>query len=598
MIKEAKRKWFSSHGFGAFRKRREGWRSTGTGFIVAAAFLGTCGSAAAQLISPAGLNFLQSAKQFIYNGVTTVNADGVAAGTADAFVYEEMTPGSLPAAFYHYPVKDSELAAFTTALQLPSFLKLVPISIVKGTPPRHSITVSVFETGGERSGLRAEWTTYVQGPGDDRTRTLMLESITSKASVNPVVLNAPAADKFVYQRNVGGLVTEVISGSSSFSAAVQIPDRPVRAKILDRHWGAAGDVIYWRNGVADLQNFNGLIANRRVTVVPSSAVTVSDGSPWAAFTDENPEWVLLFDQRIDVALRPWVNADDPGVPLDPAFRQQLLATKATVFSELEYKRAAAVTQNQAEPMADFLLEAHPPAIFLNFRIPADRRSALEAAIPLPPGFHLAPIQPHAGVARDYYMSLNIYLAAGLAPGYRAEWSVYAQKEGDTHPRFMIIDARTSTLSIDPITFITVPTKIFKYVAGPYALGVDIRARDMTFQAFIPVPPKPVHTGLNLDWAECNNLVYWRNGVADKIYYNESAYGDVAILPTQNAVIQDGTRWARFIELDHIFIYPDRQTFVASPWNNLNALQAAAPPAAKPAPAKPAPIKKRPVGARR
>jgi hypothetical protein len=334
------------------------------------------------------------------------------------------------------------------------------VTVVRGTPPRYYLTVSIYAAGGERAGLRAEWTSYVRGPGDDRPRVLMLDAAMDRASLDPVRLDTPAAERFVYSRTGQTLTTDVIAGAARFSSSLGLPALPVKTQLLDRHWGAAGGVIYWRNGVADVQNFNGLIANRRVLSLPPESVSVSNGSPWAAFAADRPEWVILSDQRIDVSLRPWVNADDPAVPLDPAFRAELLQTKATVFTAVEQQRAAAIAQRKAEPMADFLLELSPPAIFLNFRIRPDRREALAAALPLPKGFRLAPIQPYAGVPKDYYLSLNVYRAAGLAPGLRAEWSVYVTKDGDPNPRFMIVDVRTSTVSIDPVDLITVPADLF------------------------------------------------------------------------------------------------------------------------------------------
>jgi hypothetical protein len=232
--------------------------------------------------------------------------------------------------------------------------------------------------------------------------------------------------------------------------------------------GAASDVVYWRNGVTDLQNVNGLLANRRMLWIPKSSVQVDDRSPWAVYAESQPDWVLLHDHRIDMAVRPWTNADDPELPLDPVFREELLETKATVYSALETERAEAIGERMAEPMADFLLEGAPPAIFLNFEILPGRLENFAASIPLPRGFRLARVEPFSG--------------------------------------------------------------------------------------------------------ECNNLVYWRNGVADKVYYNGSAYENVSLLPTEGVEIADGTRFANYVRLDHVFIYEQPQVFVVSPWNNLNELQ--------------------------
>jgi hypothetical protein len=420
----------------------------------------------------------------------------------------------------------------------------------------------------------------------------MLDATMDRPFVDPVRIQAPAAGRFVYNREGQTLRTEIVAGAATFTASVPLPTSPRKSRLLDRQWGAAGDVVYWRNGVADVQTFNGLVANRPVLSIPPDSVALAQQSPWTPYVAARPAWVVLVDQRIDVVVRPWVNADDPSLPLDPKFRADLLATKAAYFSDIERQRAVAIGQRQAEPLMDFLLETEPPAIFLNYRIRPERRAALAAAIPLPAGFRLAPVQPHPGVQKDYYLSLNIYNAAGLAPGLRAEWSVYVTKNGESVPRFMIIDVQTSEVSVDPLNLITIPADSFTYTASGKALAIDLRASGLTFAARLQVPDAPQMREMNLDWAECNNLVYWRNGVADKIYYDESAYGPVAVVPRRNVVQRDGTRWAPFVELDHVFLYEKSQGLVASPWSNLTALQPFAPTS------RPASAKERPAAVQR
>ncbi len=539
--------------------------------LVAGAMLAVGGPASAQLIAPVGVEFLQGFKAFLYRGLTLSHAEEVAAGVSDPFVYVEVGGGTLPVCYYHFPVKKDSLQLFADAIQLPAGLALAPIAIVTNTAARHYLSVAVYEVAGERNGRIAEWTTYVTAAGDERPRVLMLETATSEGSLDPVRLHAAPAERFDYERRGGLLSTEIVSGSSAFSASIRLPVRPSTARLLNPGWGAARDVLYWRNGVADLYNVNGLIANRRITRIIDSQVAVVDRSPWATFVEARPEWVLLHNERIDAAIRPWVNADDPTLPLDPVFRQELLDTKASAFSAIEVERADAIAAGIAEPMADFLLEASPPAIFLDFEVLPARRAELAAAIPLPAGFVLAPIEPFEGAGKRYLLSLNIYLASGLAPGFRAEWSVYVMKAGDPNPRFMIVEAQTSGTSIDPVAIIAKPADVFDYVSDAGTLSIDIRASGTSFQASILVPDDPERRGMNLAWAECNNLVYWRNGVADKIYYNETSYGPVALVPRRNVRISDGTRWSKYVRLAHIFLYDQPQVFVASPWNNLNQL---------------------------
>ena len=84
---------------------------------------------------------------------------------------------------------------------------------------------------------------------------------------------------------------------------------------------------------------------------------------------------------------------------------------------------------------------------------------------MPAGFSLTPIEPYEGLGSRYFLSLNVYLAGGLAPGLRAEWSTYVRKDGDSAIFFMIVEAETSGYSIDslnPFNPITLPADVFGY----------------------------------------------------------------------------------------------------------------------------------------
>ena len=72
------------------------------------------------------------------------------------------------------------IPANSDRIPLPEGFSLVLISIRKGERPKHYISLTVYEVAGERSGLRAEWTTYVLGPGDPKPRVMMLETWTSE----------------------------------------------------------------------------------------------------------------------------------------------------------------------------------------------------------------------------------------------------------------------------------------------------------------------------------------------------------------------------------------------------------------------------------
>ena len=552
---------------------------------LASAWILVASAASGQLITPERIEELQALKGFIYRGLTLTHAQEVAAGAAQPIVYTEVGGGDLPVSYYHYRVPTDRVDALAAAIPLPPGFSLAPISILRHAPPHHYISLTVYEVAGERSGTRAEWTTYVLKDGDPNPRVMMLETQTSEGSLDPVDLFSDPADIFEYSRADDTVITEIVSELSSFSASIEISCHPGPV-IVDVAWNSASDILYWRNGVADLQSVNGLISNRRVASLPGRCFSIDNQTLWAAFVEPDPRWVLLFDERIDTAIRPWVNVTDPSVPLDPDFRDQLIATKATVFSANEMQRAAAIGLGMAEPMMDFLVEQTPPSVFLNFEITPGQLDSLAAAIPLPEGFELAPIR-HAPVqeGRHYILSLNIYeTVQGLASGLRAEWSVYVTRpKAIRGRRYMIVEAQSSTSFprpgqpgfTQPAERVRVRRRGRRHQrrrpgAGNLLPGHHPPARERSAPRYRP------SVG-----SEANNLIYWGNGVADKIYYNGLVYDTKMIHGPEAHGVDLGWHGLGRVPTSgwiEVLVFENPLEFIASPWNNLNQLEdeAAAP----------------------
>jgi hypothetical protein len=560
-----------------------------------------CPDAPIQELTPSCLEGLQGFKSSFYSSQTRGHATRVKNGTAQPTVYTEVGGGDLPVSYYHYRVPKDQVEALAAAIPLPEGFSLAPIRIARRGRPEHYVSLTVYEVDGERSGLRAEWTTYVVGPSDPilgpnnpKPRVMMLETQTSEGSLDPVYLDSDPADVFEYSRTGDTLTTEIVSGLSSFSASFEIPPN-APSPLLEPGWNAASDVIYWSNGVYDLQNVNGLISNRRVAQVPPRRASIENQTPWAAFVEPRPRWVLVFDERIDAVIQPWVNIDDgdPDVPpLDPpGFLDVLRETKAEVFSENEFARADAIAVRMAEPISDFFVEPSneptPPSVFLNFILDPSQLDALAAEIPLPEGFEFARLRTLRGGGKHYFLSLNLYETQGIAAGMRAEWSVYVTKEGDPAPRYMVVEAQTSTFSLDSVNWFTTAADPYEYVLENGVIRFDVRCEaggspyclpegepDSSFHATIPLPETPRLVDTTLDWTEANTLIYWGNGVADKIYYNGLVYDTKMIsVPVRQVSISDGTRWAPFyLRLAQVLVFQNQLEFLASPWNNLNQLE--------------------------
>jgi hypothetical protein len=139
---------------------------------------------------------------------------------------------------------------------------------------------------------------------------------------------------------------------------------------------------------------------------------------------------------------------------------------------------------------------------------------------------------------------------------------------------MIVEAQSSTFSLDPVNGFTQAADVFEYSLEDGVISVDVQAPGTSFQATIPLPENPRRRASTLDWTEANNLIYWRNGVADKIYYNGLVYDTKVIkVPNRTVSISDGTVWAQYVQrLDQVLVFENELDFIASPWNNLNQLE--------------------------
>ena len=534
------------------------------GLVVAAAD-------AARAVDPAQLQQLIDLKAGLYRGIIGSRAQGVAAGTAQPILHVR-TGENLPTLWLHFRVRADRLDALAAAIPLPPGLSLAKVPVVRGESPQHYLTVALTEVGGDRTGIRAEWTTYVRTVDDPAPRTLMLDAQASTASLDPVRLETRPAERLEYTVEGGATSARVVAAGASFSAAFPLP-RQAQTRRVARAWNAAGDLIYWKNGVVDRVYYSGLVANRRLTRIEPSSVAIEDRTAWAAFVHPTPRWVLLLRERLDYAILPWANVTDAALDLAPGVRDALVDTKATAFSTVESRRAEEIGKGRAEPLAEFLLEPDPPSIFIVFAIDPGKRQALADAIPLPDGVELARMTTVRGSRRRHILVLNVYEAKGLAPGLRAEWSVFVTTGDDPTPSYMVIEAQSSGGSLDPVHLFTPPADRFTYTATDGVLDVDLAAEGHSFHASIPLAGAPRRAHPTLEWSEANNRIYWSNGVYDRIYYNGLQFDTAMIdVPRKRVTIDDGSRWAPFVEPIGVLAFQNRLEFIASPWFNLDELR--------------------------
>lgn len=260
---------------------------------------------------------------------------------------------------------------------------------------------------------------------------------------------------------------------------------------------------------------------------------------------------------------------------DPAFDRHRIA-KHYMYGTLTEQAAVDVFNGTEQPLLKFDVLGEPPSVFLNFEIRPDKVADLLAYLGLPPGFELTPVAILRAEAPRWYLSLNVYAVyglQGLLTGNRAEWSVYVSKNGG-RASFMVVDAKASKLTLDSVDWFTVgtllrhgrtPAGIASFVAldggGSFSSLISERAVANAERAY----PEP-------SWVAANDRIYWRDGVADRTYY-DGDFVDTPVLSVDPAQVRlvDGSVWQRFVHPRpvSVLVYETGFQLVISPWYNLD-----------------------------
>lgn len=245
--------------------------------------------------------------------------------------------------------------------------------------------------------------------------------------------------------------------------------------------------------------------------------------------------------------------------------------KRALYAQVALREASRVLRGKSDPLIRFVVEQDPPSTYFNFRIQESQLATFEAYLDLPPGFPLARVQTMEGQQPYYCLTLNTYRVSGITSGVRAEWSVYVDT-GDGVPRYMVIEARQDGLSMDPVDIITRRSRVEHTQEGD-RLRTHVEAN--VGDGFRADCRLPLDGGELLpaarQWVEANDMIYWRNGVADRTFYGAGlANGKMWKLAPEAFTLDNDTEWSRFVEpeVNEVLVFTDPLEFIISPWANL------------------------------
>jgi hypothetical protein len=254
-------------------------------------------------------------------------------------------------------------------------------------------------------------------------------------------------------------------------------------------------------------------------------------------------------------------------------RRQRVVLKRFMYSQLALRSAVMIALGREQPLVTFTVEDDPPSVYLVFEVRAAAVDGMIDRLGLPQGMTPAATRCLADDEPRYLLVLNVYRVSGITNGRRAEWSVFIA-EPDGTPRYMVIDARSSSRSMDPVDLFTKESRVDHERRGDQVVmtvGPDGRAFSATIDLGRAAPAANAP-----EWVTANDRIYWGNGICDRTFYDAGlAAPEVVAIPPADVEIDDASPWADLIEPVPVAVLMFDQAieFVVSPWENVDTLEA-------------------------
>ena len=484
-----------------------------------------------------------------------------------------------PSIFVNWVVPDAQAAAFAAAIDLPPGFSLAKVRILDSDPtPQYWLSLNVYRVSGITTGKRAEWSTYVDD-GSGTPRFMIIRARAAEGSLDPI---GPLAlpEPFSHALGPDDVITTsmkrtdlvggipVLTGENLFNSTVALPAPAERDYVVPtREWVAANDYIYWINGVNDRVFQNATAHSAPLISVDLDDVTLQDDSEFAPYLAPEPAHVLVYLDKIQFAISPWWNVTETDGLVNAATLGELEPLKASLYSGLLNSEALSILNGTAEPVLHTTVEGSPQSAFWHWRIPAGNLAAFEAAADLPTGLTLAPTRlAESDPAPEHWLTLEVRRVSGTENGVRADWSTYVDDGAGV--RTLVLESRASFAALDPVNRFTDPYPVSHTSTGATldtAVGVGPDAFTSSFVA--PAPGSGPTELATREWVAANELRYWANGVADRVFHDSTVFEPMDLVDPAGVAMANGSQWAPYVaaSADRVWVSGQRTGLVTNPW---------------------------------
>ena len=270
-------------------------------------------------LPPEYTDALQAFKNFTFGAFSYGHAFQVLEGQAEPLLRFDVLADSVPSIFINFNIPRKKVRDLESLLDLPSGFVLARSRMTEGRPAQYLLTLNIYTTANVLTGLpenRAEWSVYVEDRNDPKAKGpyLMVIDVNSDApSLNPFDLwTDPSAFEYVLQadRLSADIKADPAGLVDKFHIEFDLPSAEMPPVALREDWILANDRVYWRNGIYDRLQYNGLLIDADVVEVSPESAVVIDDTAWAAFVDETPVQIAIFRNPLQFVLRPWYNVEE------------------------------------------------------------------------------------------------------------------------------------------------------------------------------------------------------------------------------------------------------------------------------------------------
>jgi hypothetical protein len=250
------------------------------------------------------------------------------------------------------------------------------------------------------------------------------------------------------------------------------------------------------------------------------------------------------------------------------------ALKRLLYAQLTLRSAILVALGKEQPLMNFIVKAEPPSVYVVWRVRPEAVERLPDALSLPPDMPPTPIRCLADDEPEYLVTCNYYEVGGIARGLRAEWSVFVADAAGI-PRYLVFDARSSELSMDPVDVITPKSTVEHARVGERIvtrIGDDPEA--LTCLIEMPGGDEAPLVRPHAEWAAANDYIYWCNGICDRTWYDAGMHDPrKRKVPAHCYEIEDHTPWAELLDPDpvHVLVFDHEISLAMAPWENLDRI---------------------------